>query len=333
MTNMQAVTTRVRALTLFPRIPNQNISKEGRGVKYETRVKPQSISTADYYLQLESCTGPAPTWFNNTGEYDLVAIVLEYKVSSLPEALNTISSFLDPIIDDLSFQLQAPLKVYDLEFLNVTAPVAVGDRREAIWFPFPGYDQLKLQRSTGLGHVVTARQPLLRESYKGTKDKLRQAVDWYIKALHASYDVDRFIFLWISFENLAKLAKVKVEEPTQLRCKHFVLECPECHMPTTEFRQGKSYQQYLAQLGITQPKAEEIWRMRQIVHGARDMTQPEIDTLTRLLPELREVVLGALKQGLGIEQNKPPYIAASLPTGKMALGISRPITAEDVFHG
>jgi hypothetical protein len=192
---------------------------------------------------------------------------------------------------------------------------------------------LKLQRSTGLGHAITARQPLLRESYRTAEDKLRQAVDWYIKALHTPYDVDRFIFLWISFENLAKLAKVKVEEPTKLRCNHFVLECPECHKPTTQFRQGESYQKYLAQLGIAEPVANEIWRMRHIVHGARDMTQSEIDTLSRLLPELREVVLGALKQGLGIEQNKPPYMAAAaFPAGKMVLQISRPVTVEDISH-
>jgi hypothetical protein len=318
---MQDITIRLRALTLFPRIP----------IKYESRVKSQSVRTADYYLRLESHTSPMPAWFTDTGENDLVVIILEYRVNSYVEALDTISSFLDPIIDDLSFQLQAPIRVYDLELLNITAPVRVGDSREAILFPLLGYEQFKLQRSTELGHVVTRRQPLLRASYKNTEGKIQRAVDWYIKALHASYEVDRFIFLWISFEILAKLTTVRVEEPTKLRCDHFVLECPVCHKSTTQFRQGESYQKYLTQLGVAEATAKEIWTMRHIIHGAHDMNQSEINTLSRLLPELREVVMSALKQGLGIEQDKPPYMAAAAdPAGKMALQISRPVTAEDI---
>jgi hypothetical protein len=109
--SMESITIGLRALTLFPRIPKPDISNGKQEIKYESCIKPQNVRTSDYYLRLEPHKDPMPTWFNDTGENDLVAIILEYEVSSFFEALDTVSSFLDPIIDDLSFQLQVPITV------------------------------------------------------------------------------------------------------------------------------------------------------------------------------------------------------------------------------
>jgi hypothetical protein len=331
-------TVRVRALTIFPKILKSN-STGGlpNRLEFETRVKPQSIRTSDYYLHLIPYVGPTPSWFGNSPEHEPVTIVLEFGVNKLPEALDRISPLIDPIIDDLEFQLQEPLKIYELEFLDATQPIAIGDRREAILFPFPGgYDQLKLQRSSALGAVGTIRKPLLRGSYPQLADKVQQAMDWYIKALHASYDVDRFIFMWISFEILRNLSNVKIEEPTKLRCGHTIKQCPECGKSTSVFRQAQTSMKYLVDLGVEQDVAKEIWSMRLIVHGAKRMTQSELSTLGRLLPELRTAVLSSLKVHFGIDQNRPPIVTVSAPQTKIALGISRLIDHNDLFirlHG
>lgn len=331
----QARTFQVRTLTIFPKAFVSDMSAGlPAQLEFATRVRAQHVSTDAYDLYLKPYAGPVLPWFDDRLTHEPVSIVLKYEAITMAEAVAKLSSFLDPIIDDLAFQLQEPVKIHELEFLDVTPPVTKADEREMLLFPFPGgYDQLKLHRSTALGAAVIAPAPLLRASYAALTNKVQEALDWYIKALHASYDVDRFIFLWVSCEILRGLSGIKVEEPTKLRCGHAITQCPECAKPTTMFRQAQTTARFLAEFAVKEEDADELWRMRQVVHGARSMTQPELTTLTRLLPLLRSVVLDCLKKHLGVRVTEPPLVAGTTAFGlaMAGLGGSRVVTAEDLL--
>jgi hypothetical protein len=324
---------RIRALTTFPKAFVSDLSQGlPQKLEFDTRVQAQQVQIDDYALYLMPYAGPETPWFQDKLTHELVYLILKHEAATIADAVDRVSSLIDPVIDDLAFQLQEPLKVHELEFLDVTAPVAVGDEREMLLFPFPGgYDQLKLRRSTALGAALIAPTPVLRQSYATLTAKLQQALDWYIKALHASFDVDRYIFLWVSFEVLRGLSGFKVEEPTKLRCGHTISQCPECGQGTDVYRQGQTTIGFLVSLGVDQETAEQLWRMRQIVHGARNMTAAELSALAGLLPILRAVTLACLKQHLGIEQNQPPLLTAGGPTFSMPyLGGHRAIAEADL---
>jgi hypothetical protein len=326
-------TFRVKALTIFPKNFVSDLSQGlPQRLQFETRVHPQKVNLSDCTLCLMPYAGPETPWFTETLTHELVNLILKYEAETIVDAAERVPLLIDPVIDDLAFQLQEPLKVQELEFLDVTAPVTVGDQREMLLFPFPGgYDQLKLRRSTALGVAYTERTPVLRSSYAALTAKVQQARDWYIKALHASFDVDRYIFLWVSFELLRGLSGFKVEEPTKLRCGHMIARCPECNQTTSMYRQGQTTIGFLRALGLEQETADQLWRMRQIVHGARSMTTEELSTLGGLLPILRAVTLAGIKQQLGIDQGQPPILITGNPAFSMpGLGGYRAVSESDL---
>jgi hypothetical protein len=326
-------TFRVRALTIFPKIFVSDLSRGlPQRLEFETRIRPQRVSLNDCTLCLRPYAGQETPWFNETLTHELVNLILMYEAATIADAVERVPSLIDPAIDDLAFQLQEPLKVHELEFLDVTPPVTVGDQRETLLFPFPGgYDQLKLRRSTALGAAYIERAPVLRPSYAALTAKVQQALDWYIKALHAAFDVDRYIFLWVSFELLRGLSGFKVEEPTKLRCGHIIARCPECSQATDMYRQGQTTIGFLVALGVEQETADQLWRMRQIVHGARSMSTEELSILAGFLPILRAVTLACIKQHLGIDQSQPPILTTGNPAFSMpGLGGYRAIAESDL---
>jgi hypothetical protein len=324
---------KIRALMVFPKAFVSDLSQGlPQKLEFKTRVQTQRVKINNYSLCLRTYAGPETPWFQDELTHELVHLIVRCEAATIADAEDRVSSLIDPVIDDLAFQLQEPLKVYELEFLDVTAPVAVGDEREMRLFPFPGgYEQLKLRRSTALGAALIAPAPVLSQSYATLTAKLRQALDWYIKALHASFDVDRYIFLWVSFEVLRGLSRFRIEEPTKLRCGHTITQCPQCGQATDTYRQGQTTIGFLVSLGVAQETAEKLWRMRHIVHGARNMTTTELDTLAGLLPVLRGVTLACLKQHLGIDQNQPPILTAGGPAFSMpGVGGYRVVTEADL---
>jgi hypothetical protein len=263
---------------------------------------------------------------------DLVELAFRVPAISNKEAIELTTPTLDLIIDDISFQMQAPLKVYELEVIDVTPPVAVGEHRESILYPVPnGYDQYKLSRSVSMVAMETVSLIRLRNSYSIFSQSAQDALDWYIKALHAQYDVDRFIFYWIAFEILYRELGEKVEEPTRLRCQHEIVACSQCGKSTSQVRQAASAQKYMATFGIDTQTAKKLWDMRQLVHGAKSFRPEKLIELATLTQILRYITLTALKyaQGkLGIDAPNVEFDAPNMAF--QALGGGRSINEGDL---
>ncbi|MBI1758276.1 MAG: hypothetical protein HYR62_03490 [Actinobacteria bacterium] len=267
------------------------------------------------------------------GTTEPVELVLEVMSEGAREALDLISPMLDLILDDLSFQLQEPLKVLQFEVFDVTPPLADGDQREMLLFPFPqGYDQYKLGRSAAFGEVVTTSRVALRARYAELSDQVQNALDWYTKALHSPFDADRYIFYWICFEVLRNAFAEKVKESTRLRCGHEIHSCPTCGGPTTQVRQAATTYDFLDALGVDRATAKRLWDMRHLVHGAKSFRPDQLATLGELLQILRSVALAALKLAMEIPQDSPPIVSYGAPAvvGSVCLGGTRTITVHDL---
>jgi len=135
------------------------------------------------------------------------------------------------------------------------------------------------------------------------------ALDWYLKALAAQFQVDQFMFLWIAFEIQSDESPVRVEGPLITRCQHELAECPVCGKPTTRVIQGPTRQRYLTEtFGIGEDVARELWRARQILHGAQDFDSALMGRLPELCQVMRAVVNDGLKDALGIPRQAPPIV-------------------------
>lgn len=262
-----------------------------------------------------------------------VEIVITVKASDAVSGIELCTPTLDLIVDDLSFQLQCPLKVCELEILDVTEPVAIGDDRDMLIYPLPnGYDQYKLSRSVAMGNVTTVTLPALRDSYESLPRRTQDALDWYIKALHAQFDVDKYIFYWIAFEVLSKAEAESVEEPTRLRCGHTLANCLECGKSTSQFRQAATAIKFIESFGVDTPVAKRLWGMRQLVHGAKSFLPEKLKELGELTQVLRYVTASALKKSLGIDQDGYPVVGAGAPSVGVPVGLGgrRPISVRDL---
>ena len=293
----------------------------------------QQVQHGDVHVSLAPCVNKV--LLQQQWElYEPVTIGFRVGADIATAALEVVAPILGVVTDDLSFQLQQPLRVFQLEVLDVSSPVGVEEWRENLLFPFPnGYDQYKLSRSATLGQVVTAPLPMLRSSYEALPLKVQDALDWYIKALHAPFDADRFLFFWISVEILARLSSVSVQEPKRLRCQHIIATCPECHKPTSELRVGATNVAFLETLGLGRSDAERLWKTRQLVHGSTGFTPSSIAHLEEMLQMLRATAMLALKRALGIGDGQPPIAVLGGLTirGGPAIGGMRQVVASDLW--
>lgn len=324
---------RVEALMAFPKEVTSDLSLgPPEQLELGSRLVPQTVNLQGIELELRKYHG----WLADSQDWGFcepVSLMFRLPAATVEMATETVLPWLDAVLDDLSFQLQEPLRAVQVEILDVTPPLVVGHERQTVLYPFPnGYDQLKLSRSTSLGVVSTVAKPALRNSYSTLPSRVQDALDWFIKAMHSPFDADRFVFYWIAFEILCSQSGRKVEAPTRLRCGHEISECPQCQKQTSMFRQRETTIAFLAELGVSVDVAERLWTMRQMVHGARSFASREIDQLGELLQVLRAASLLALKRANGQADTDPPLVDIGVPIiGSMFLGCRRALREEDLI--
>lgn len=98
--------------------------------------------------------------------------------------------------------------------------------------------------------------------------KTAAVLRWFVKSLGTDLLHDQFIFLWIALEILCDSSDVRVEEPYVGPCQHQIVTCPECGRETTRIVRGATLRKYLQGYGVTAEQATDLWRMRQLMHGA-----------------------------------------------------------------
>lgn len=210
-------------------------------------------------------------------------------------AVDDAAPYLERVLESLCFQMQNALHMQGVEAIDLTAPVAVGDRREMFrWSAFatPAFRPTSVPMQSLIGRLV----PYLSLDLDPADQRANRALDWYLKALAAPFETDHFIFLWIAVEILAADSGLQVSEPYRgPDCGHEISACPSCGAATTRLVQGASIRRFLVEgFGVDEGVAKRIWTARQILHGAHAFDSRVMTSLPELSQRLRAVLVAAL---------------------------------------
>lgn len=302
-----------------------------------TRIPPWSLTTDELYLsvgpvarqELDAMSGPA------MGVFEPAELVVETHGSDAGSALDGATDTIERVIGSLSFQLQSSLRIIELSVLDVTRPVAVGEDRDLLLFPAPGGYPLRMfaPAVTNFG-VETALLPDIGFRLSDD-DYVARATDWYLKAIAAPLEADRFMFLWIAAEILWAASGIRATEPYRPPCGHQLLACPECGEATEKLLMGAGIQAFLVErFGVAEADALKLWRTRQMFHGAIRLDSEFAAELPALTRQLGAGVVQQLKIVSGIDQAAPPNLPAEgLSVSPIfGLGGSRQVEASDLRY-
>lgn len=310
---------RITLLTTFPKSLLSDMSGGfPEKLEFGTRIEKSMTDINGVSVRLAPAEGEFPE-LAHLHMQDPATLIIELDAPTSSEALESATTSIDLVVDDLSFQLQEPLQMYSMRVLDVTPPLHVGDERE--FMQYNGYDQYKLSRSTPMGTTQTALVPTLRSDYAALSRRTQDALDWYIKSMHTPWDADQYIFLWICFEILRNSNGPKIEEPARLRCQHEIVACPKCGKLTAQVRQAASTYEYLAAFGVEQQLAKDLWGMRQLVHGSKSFKRDQLERLGELLQVLRAICAAALRVAMGIPDDSPPFVGYGAAAIGVAMGM------------
>jgi hypothetical protein len=249
------------------------------------------------------------------------------------DVLPRIAAALDSTLNSLSFQMQCALPTGKFEALDVTGPVRVGEWRDMILYPEPmGLPRGLFTPATVTFGIETDVIPRPDQVLSENDPVARRALDWYLKALAAPLQADRFMFFWIATEILSDASDVKIEESYVTRCKHRIDTCPECGESLERYVQGRSRQAYLEQVfGLTADVSSRIWRMRQMMHGAVPLTASAMDDLSEFCSHLQSGLIQELKKRLGLAPGSLPTMNPSLHMSPVFnLGGKREVKSDDL---
>lgn len=343
-----ARTWKVKALIPFPM---EAVTPSGSPVagslperlEWASRIRPRSRKYGDVLASIRkaTCQDTQIHWPRSLmgAITEPAEVALETSADSAVDALliRKVEDLLERICDDLAFQLQLPIRTHVLEILDITPPVSSGESREILLFPFPqGFTPLKFMQSAHLGTTATERSPGLTTDLSGIGPRGQAALRWYHKALAAQFELDRFIFYWIVLEILCAERGKHVERPYINMCGHKIESCPTCNTSTSRRVNGPTLITFLTEdLGVDQRDAEALWRFRQMIHGANDLTFDKNEQLSTYCMLLRGAVTLALKRLIGLSDNALPSVALVGPaiSTSMCLYGSRELDTDDLPTG
>jgi hypothetical protein len=265
---------------------------------------------------------------------DLVVLSFGVRAGTPELGLSKTESSLELLMDDVSFQLQTPIRPLMLEVLDVSPPLETGMEREVLVYPYPiGWPYPKFQESQFLSDTTTAIVPAFRDTRGFRHERVRAALRWYVKALATPFDVDQFAILWIALEIICSEGGSGIEKPYRASCGHEIKACPQCGKTTSREVQGPTLISFLSdELGVQTADAKELWRTRQMFHGSNELTRESIENLPRLLLTLKAAVVRGLKVASGQPALTLPYVVDG-KTGiskAVALGGTRRIEPQDL---
>ncbi len=304
-------------------------------MKWESRVLEVKKVVNDIEVSIKKVDRPEhwqPYHFGMITEpVEIQILVAEQDANS---ALEKVDLLLEDIIDDLSFRLQMPVPICQLEVIDITSPISVGEEREVLIFPFPGgYKHSKFGSIEYFNTTSTELRPELRVDFSSFSDRDRAVMRWYQKSLAASSESDRFIFLMICLEILCEEYNVQVKAPYKAKCGHNIHSCPECGETIELVVNGPTLKKFLVEeLGMDEKLARDTWRLRQMVHGANDLTHKKMKKLPEVCRSLKCCVSMGVKRKLGISSNEPPFFGIDGPgiSTQFALMEKRAISEADL---
>ena len=279
-------------------------------LKFESRLPEQSARYGDIVIAVRTHQHPGTDSAQVDPRLALMELVADVVAGEDPmSAIETLEIPLVSMIDLVSFQMGAAIGVDQVNVLDITSPVAVGDERTFHFFggsPFGRFQRgidMEAVRGQLLGRFPTTLD------VDDTHD--RAALRWFVKSLATEVLHDEFIFLWIALEILCDASGFKEERIYTGPCGHAIPECPECHRPTTQMVRGATLRKFIEGFGIGDKESGKLWKYRQMMHGAVQFDPGTGTELASLVQLLRAVVAASLKGQLGLATDDPPLVSTS----------------------
>ena len=221
-------------------------------------------------------------------------------------AMEKAMQYIEWACDQLSFYAQFPVTIVSSQL------VSLDDETEKYIFPFP--KQSAKFRSSRYGNTRGSVMIPLVPTPKHFTERDLAALRWYHKSLAATYEVDRFVFLWVCLEISCKIAGDSVKAHYIGSCGHVIESCPHCGKSTEREVNGKTLQSFLAEkLNVDKDSAKKLWRFRQLLHGQNKLTEESSKEMENLIMILKSAICLALKRRFGFKDQDPPIVLSSGP--------------------
>lgn len=288
--------------TSVPTAPGGGLPSQ---LTFESRMPEQAMQFGDTTVAIRKGRHDAQS---TDPQVEAVELVAEVPADAEAwSAIRKLGPTIEAVIDRMSFEMATRLVIGPTTAVDVTPPVAVGDRRTLSSFSDSPFDNnartIEMQAVSGslLGTLPTT---LDIES-----SEIAAVLRWFVKSLTTNLLHDQFIFLWIALETLCDLSTIKVEQPYTCRHGHEIETCPTCDAPTTQLVRGATIRAFLEHFGVSADQGKELWTVRQIMHGAIPFDSDKLRNLGTLVQQLRAVVAADLKNHLGKQPSDPPIVA------------------------
>lgn len=276
---------------------------------FQGRLPDQSRMYGDIPIAIQSAPEAFVKQFEGNPHVEPKLLSLDIAALNDQLAVERAGPIVEAIVDLMSFDMGALLVVGQVDFTDITPPIAVGDERETGFFaaaPFSPYE-----RGAEMEAIQGRLSGQLPESIEIGDPKVAAALRWFVKALGTDLRHDQFIFLWIALEILGDLSDVEVLAPYVGPCQHEIANCPECNRETSRLVRGATMRAFLESYGVGNEEAKKLWAMRQLMHGAIPFDSKKLAELASLVQVLRAAVNSALKERLGVAPDAPPIVAPS----------------------
>jgi hypothetical protein len=285
-------------------------------MKWASRVLETTKILNDIEVTIKKVARPE---YWQASHYGMITEPVEIQISTIGldanTALEKVDLLLEDIIDDLSFKLQMPIQIFQLEIIDITPVLRVGEEREMLLFPYPGgYKHSKFGSTVYMNTTNTGLQPELKVDFSNLGDRDRAVMRWYQKSLAATSESDQFIFLMICLEILCEEYSEQVKAPYKTKCGHDIHNCPECGESIELVVNGPTLKKFLVEeLGMDEKLARDTWRLRQMVHGSNDLTYKKMKNLPEVCRSLKCCIAQGVKHKMGISTNEPPFFSINGP--------------------
>lgn len=232
------------------------------------------------------------------------SLVVYVKAETVIKAVELALEATEWVTDYLAFSFASPIPIQTQQV------ELVGGTETSMGEPM---DIPKFRR-TEVHLQITRQDPFMMiDRPEEFSENMRAALRWYHKGLDTPYDVDRFIFFWISLEILAKADDFElIPTPFRHSCGHEIHKCPACDESLLKAPSGEAARvaQFMGQLGVSDDDIKSIRNFRQIVHGKGKLTLAGTRDVDQYNEILRAALNLALKRALGFADNEPPIISA-----------------------
>jgi len=273
---------------------------------------PKKWSTIDIFPETKLCEGKNKIDIylrkNRHENRKQSNYLLEYETTATSpiEALDLMGDNIETILDILTFQLQAPIPVTNVDVIDFSEPLRVGEERE--WAFANSYP--RIQKDCGFVFMANWATSINSKLMQERLDASTEAsLRWFSKGIASHAIVDQFISFWIALEILTTPPDQGKRVFFKCRkCSYEIKSCPQCSYSSSHFPDTKErIELFITEdLSLDESLFEKLWDTRMIFHGRNKLTPEEIKGIPDLTWELRMIVIEALKRRMGIDQKDRP---------------------------